>query len=262
MSIKIAVMTMKGGQAKTTLAINLAARIAKARRDVLLIDSDIQANVTTTFQRDHHCNLANVILGKVSDFEFIQLDRHLAFLPSGGEAMVEASSYLSHTRFKESLFKNLLSSINHRIVIIDTAPSWSEVSRNILMYVDFVIVPVVTDYLGFSGCDQIMSYIDEFKASMLGQCKAEVLGIAITRSHPQDAPLLDLSDSEFPWELQVFTNQFLRECAQTSRQLTFFCHGLRNKLEEEEFQLEFWKILDEAYQHHFFVADSKKNYLV
>ena len=84
MSIKIAVMTMKGGQAKTTLAINLAARIAKARRNVLLIDSDIQANVTTTFQRDHYCNLANVILGKVNDFEFIQLDRHLAFLPSGG----------------------------------------------------------------------------------------------------------------------------------------------------------------------------------
>jgi len=74
-SIKIAVMTMKGGQAKTTLAINLASRIAKARREVLLIDSDIQANVTTTFKRDHHCNLANVILGRVSNFEFIQLER-------------------------------------------------------------------------------------------------------------------------------------------------------------------------------------------
>ena len=61
MSIKIAVMTMKGGQAKTTLAINLASRISKARREVLLIDSDIQANVTTTFKRDHHCNLAAVI---------------------------------------------------------------------------------------------------------------------------------------------------------------------------------------------------------
>jgi hypothetical protein len=80
--------------------------------------------------------------------------------------------------------------------------------------------------------------------------------------HTLDPPLLDLSESEFPWELQVFTNQFLRECAQTSRQLTFFCHGLRNKLEEKEFQIEFWKILDDAYQHHFFVADSKKNYLV
>ena len=80
--------------------------------------------------------------------------------------------------------------------------------------------------------------------------------------HPLDAPLLNLSESEFPWELQVFTNQFLRECAQTSGQLTFFCHGLRNKLIEEEFQLEFWKILDEAYLQYFFVAESKKNYLV
>ena len=185
MSIKIAIMTMKGGQAKTTLAINLASRIAKARREVLLVDSDIQANITTTFKRDHHFNLANVILGKVNNFEFIKLQQHLSFLPSGGESMVEATSYLSQTSFENSLFKNLLSSINSQMVIIDTAPSWNEVSRNILMYVDFVIVPVVTDYLGFSGCDQIMTYINEFKDNMLGECKAEVLGIAITRSSPR-----------------------------------------------------------------------------
>ena len=120
-----------------------------------------------------------------NNFEFIELERHLSFLPSGGEVMMEASSYLSQTRFKDALFRNLLSSVHQKIVIIDTAPSWSVVSRNILMYVDYVIVPVVTDYLGFSGCDQIMAYIDEFKQSMLGQSKAEVLGIAITRSHPR-----------------------------------------------------------------------------
>ena len=185
MSIKIAVMTMKGGQAKTTLAINFASRIAKARREVLLIDSDIQANITTTFQRDHFCNLANIILGKVSNFDFMQLAERISFLPSGGQAMVEASSYLSQTQFKDDLLKNLLSTINHNIVIIDTAPSWNEISRNILMYVDFVIVPVVTDYLGYSGCDQIMSYIGDFKESKLGECKAEVLGIALTRSQPR-----------------------------------------------------------------------------
>ena len=87
------------------------------------------------------------------------------------------------------------------------------------------------------------------------------LSNTLHEKHPQDAPLLDLSASEFPWELQVFANQFLRECAQTSSQLSFFCQGLRNKLDEEEFQLEFWKILDEAYQYHFFVADSEKHYL-
>ena len=99
--------------------------------------------------------------------------------------MVEASSYLSHTQFKDDLLKSLLSTINQNIVIIDTAPSWNEISRNILMYVDFVIVPVVTDYLGYSGCDQIMSYIEDFKESKLGECKAEVLGIAVTRSQPR-----------------------------------------------------------------------------
>ena len=31
--------------------------------------------------------------------------------------------------------------------------------------IDYVIVPVVTDYLGFSGCDQIMSYISDFKGN-------------------------------------------------------------------------------------------------
>ena len=88
------------------------------------------------------------------------------------------------------------------------------------------------------------------------------LSAELHENHRQDALLLDLSESEFPWELQVFANQFLRECAQSPRQLALFCLGLRKKLDDKEFSHEFWKILDEAYQHHFYVADSKKHYLV
>tara|TARA_Y100001970_G_C14205657_1_gene843791 strand:+ start:454 stop:852 length:399 start_codon:yes stop_codon:yes gene_type:complete len=80
--------------------------------------------------------------------------------------------------------------------------------------------------------------------------------------HPEDAPLLNLNETEFPWELQVFINQFLRECAQTSTQLSFFCHGLRKKLDDSEFKKEFWKVLDDAYKQHFFIVDSKKELLV
>ena len=88
------------------------------------------------------------------------------------------------------------------------------------------------------------------------------LSILLYQKHPGDAPLLDLNESEFPWELQVFINQFLRECARSSTQLAFFCQGLRKKLEEKDFNIEFWKILDEAYQQHFFVEESKKEFLV
>ena len=80
--------------------------------------------------------------------------------------------------------------------------------------------------------------------------------------HPKDAALLELNESEFPWELQVFTNQFLRECAQSKGELTKFCSGLRKKLEDTEFRKKFWKILDAAYQQHFYVTDSEKHFLI
>ncbi|MBS1256215.1 MAG: hypothetical protein MAG581_02028 [Deltaproteobacteria bacterium] len=88
------------------------------------------------------------------------------------------------------------------------------------------------------------------------------LSANLHENHLQDAPLLDLSESEFPWELQVFANQFLRECAQSTGRLTNFCEGLRKRLDEPEFRKDFWRLLDEAYKHHFYVTDSEKHLLV
>ena len=88
------------------------------------------------------------------------------------------------------------------------------------------------------------------------------LSASLHEKNPKDAPLLDLNESEFPWELQVFANQFLRECAQSKGELTKFCIGLRKKLEDTEFRKKFWKILDAAYQQHFYVTDSEKHFLV
>ena len=88
------------------------------------------------------------------------------------------------------------------------------------------------------------------------------LSTDLYEKHPMDAPLLDLNESEFPWELQVFANQFLRECAQSKGELIKFCSGLRKKLENTEFRKKFWKILDAAYQQHFYVTDSEKHFLV
>ena len=88
------------------------------------------------------------------------------------------------------------------------------------------------------------------------------LSADLHEKHTKDAPLLDLTESEFPWELQVFANQFLRECAQSKGELIKFCKGLRKKLEEKEFRNKFWKILDAAYKQHFYVTDSEKHFLV
>ena len=60
------------------------------------------------------------------------------------------------------------------------------------------------------------------------------LSSELHKNHLKDAPILDLSESEFPWELQVFANQFLRECAQSKGELTKFCSGLRKKLDDPQ----------------------------
>ena len=88
------------------------------------------------------------------------------------------------------------------------------------------------------------------------------LSTELHEKHTKDARLLDLSESEFPWELQVFANQFLRECVHPKGELKNFCCGLRKKLENKEFRKEFWKLLDAAYQQHFYVTDSEKHLLV
>ncbi|GIT63461.1 MAG: hypothetical protein Ct9H300mP21_10070 [Pseudomonadota bacterium] len=98
-------MTMKGGQAKTTLAINLASRIAKARREVLLIDSDIQANVTTTFKRDHHCNLANVIWEESVTLSLSSWNGNPSFFPLWGGGNGGGLKLFKSNPFQRCTFK-------------------------------------------------------------------------------------------------------------------------------------------------------------
>ena len=64
--------------------------------------------------------------------------------------------------------------------------------------------------------------------------------------------MLELSEEEFLWELQVFVNQFIRICAETSSDLIPFCRELRVKLDDEGFCIEIHNVLKQAFLDHFY----------
>lgn len=85
--------------------------------------------------------------------------------------------------------------------------------------------------------------------------------LSIYTQRTQDCLMLDLSDEQFLWELQVFTNQFLRNLCESILKLKAFCGKLKEALKDDDFQQDFLKRLEQAYQDHFFVEQSKSAYL-
>src|SRR5260221_5968533 len=83
----IAVSSFKGGTAKTSNALNIAAALAKFHQQkVLLIDFDAQANLTTGlgYDPDAHDSLASVLQGKKKIAEVILPTSHplLSLIPA------------------------------------------------------------------------------------------------------------------------------------------------------------------------------------
>ena len=104
-----------------------------------------------------------------------------------------------------------------------------------------------------------------FSLNVLGEEFFEMVD-QITRDlfvrHGGDCLLLEMTQEEFWWELQVFSNLFLRECCQSAIHLKGFCKELKIKFEIHEFREEFAELLDQTYQNHFYLESEPPAYLV
>ena len=67
--------------------------------------------------------------------------------------------------------------------------------------------------------------------------------------------LLELTQEEFHWEIQIFVNQFLRQCAESSTQLLPLRRQLHENLDEFEFSNTFNNLLDQAFLDHFYTSE-------
>ncbi len=165
-AFKFAVVNQKGGVGKTTTAVNLAACLAVAGEDVLLLDVDPQANATTGIGLDKskiEATIYDAILGGRPLEEAIMPSAipHLDVVPSTLDlagADIELISLIS----REARLKNALAPVEERYrwIIMDCAPALGLLTINVLTAARYVLIPIQCEYYALEGISQLLRTVE------------------------------------------------------------------------------------------------------
>jgi chromosome partitioning protein len=150
-----AIANQKGGVGKTTTAVNVAACIAEAGYETLLVDVDPQGNATVGLGIDRDGpGLYEVLRGEVAAADAVRQTAipRLGLLPSTPD-LAAAALELPREADSEQRLRRALSAVRERyaFTLLDCPPSLGPLTLGALVAADRVIVPVQTEYFALEG---------------------------------------------------------------------------------------------------------------
>jgi chromosome partitioning protein len=163
----ITISNQKGGVAKTSTCLNLGLSLALHDKRVLLIDFDIQANLTISLGYKETTSFYDVVNGGGQSMEQYIVETkypNLSLFPSNKNMVLLNKKFFGAKHF-EFILKDRLLPLKERFdyIIIDTPPSIEFFTLNALTASRLVIIPSQCDYLSTHGIDQILKVIDLIK---------------------------------------------------------------------------------------------------
>ena len=187
----IAFANNKGGSGKTTTCANVGYSLSTLGKKVLLIDGDMQMNLSLSFFTDEEV------------LEFASSDRNLYYAIKKQEDLTD---YIVHTKYENLDLipsSTLMSSIEYELftkwqreqilnqcmekikesesydyILIDAPPTLGGWVMNVLCAADFVIMPVEASPWGLFGVANMFEFLEDVKRI---HKELSLLGIVVTK---------------------------------------------------------------------------------
>ena len=190
-TVTICFTNNKGGSGKSTTCSNLGAAMARAGKKVLLVDGDMQLNLSLAFFSEdwvlEHAQGENNLyyaIGKQAD-----LTDYIVHTPYENLDLVPSSTLMSSIEYelftkwqREFILRKCLQKVKdsevYDYILIDAPPTLGGWVMNILCASDKVIIPVEASPWGMFGLANMFEFLNEVKQI---SPDLEVAGIAVTK---------------------------------------------------------------------------------
>ena len=190
-TITICFTNNKGGSGKSTTCSNLGAAIAQTGKKVLLVDGDMQLNLSLTFFSEdwvleHAAGEKNLYYGikkqeDLTDYVVHTPYENLDLIPSS--TLMSSIEYELFTKWqREFILRKCLQKIKesgmYDYILIDAPPTLGGWVMNILCASDKVIIPVEASPWGMFGLANMFEFLNEVRQI---SPDLEIAGIAVTK---------------------------------------------------------------------------------